>query len=141
MFAFRRMSPKALIIAAVACLLLQTARENLDYYRDRKMIAKGELIANLDTSVNKLTDLQKEDLGKLSGFKEASTREGKMKKMDKSLGSVRGDYSAFYEYQSERVFHTEVFLLYFAAWDILIFMFLGMAFFKNGILQGTAPAK
>lgn len=141
MFAFRRWSPKALIIAAAVCLLLQTARENIDDYRDRKMINKGEVIAKMDTSVTRLTAKQKEALGEMNGFKERSTPEAKLKKMEKNLSSVRGSYGDFYEYQSERVFHVEVFFLYYGAWDILVFMFLGMAFFKNGILLGQAPVK
>ena len=112
-FAFRRLSPKALIIAAVVCLLLQTARENVDAYRDRKMITKGEMIAKLDTTLTKLTDAQKEDLGAMTGFKEKASQKAKLKKMEKSLISVRGSYGGFYEYQSERSFELEVFYTYF----------------------------
>jgi len=140
-FTFRRLSPKALIIAAVICLLLQTARENVDAYRDRKMIYKGEMIAKKDTTVTKLTDQQKEDLGAMTGLKEKASQEGKIKKMNKTLNSVRGGYGGFYEYQSERSFEGEVFYTYFGAWDILLFMFLGMAFYKKGILQGQVSAK
>ena len=32
-------------------------------------------------------------------------------------------------------------MYYFLLWDILLFMFLGMAFFKMGILQGQAKTK
>ncbi len=140
-FAFRRMAPKALIIAAFICLMLQTTRENVDAYRDRKMIYKGELVAKMDTTVTKLTTAQKEELGAMTGFKERTSQQSKIKKMEKSMAAVRGSYSEFYKYQSERSFEVEVFYLYFGIWDILIFMFLGMAFFKNGMLQGLAPAK
>ena len=61
--------------------------------------------------------------------------------MEKSLRKVRGDYNSFYDYQSERSFHGEVHYTYNGIWDILIFMFLGMAFYKNGVLMGNAPAK
>ncbi|MBL0131693.1 MAG: DUF418 domain-containing protein [Chitinophagaceae bacterium] len=141
MFAFRRLSPKALIIGAVICLVLQTARENVDAFRDRKMIYKGEMIAKMDTTVTKLTDQQKEDLGAMTGFKEKTTPESKIKKMEKSLKAVRGSYGGFYEYQSDRTFKVEVFYVYYGAWDILIFMMLGMAFFKNGVLTGKASSK
>jgi uncharacterized protein len=141
MFTFRRLSPKALIIGAIICLVLQTARENVDAYRERKMIYKGEMIAKMDTSITKLTDQQKEDLGAMTGFKEKTTPDSKKKKMEKSLKAVRGSYGGFYEYQSERSFKTEVFYLYFGAWDVLIFMMLGMAFYKNGVLIGKASSK
>lgn len=141
MFAFRRLSPKTLIIGAFICLVLQTARENVDSYRDRKMIYKGEMIAKIDTTTTKLTDEQKEYLGEMTGFKEKVSQEGKRKKMEKSLKAMRGSYGELYEYQSERSFKTEVFYLYYGVWDILIFMMLGMAFFKNGVLTGKASKK
>ncbi|HEX7846133.1 MAG TPA: DUF418 domain-containing protein [Chitinophagaceae bacterium] len=140
-FAFRRLSPKALIIASFISLILMTARENVDAYRDRRMIQKGETIAKIDTTVTKLTDKQKAAMGAMTDFKERSSADGKKKKMDKSLEAVRGDYGSFYEYQSERSFRTEINYLYFGGWDILVFMFLGMAFFKNGVLTGNASIK
>jgi uncharacterized protein len=140
-FAFRRLSPKALIIGAVLCLILQTARENVDAYRDRKMIYKGEMIAKMDTTVAKLTDEQKGDLGAMTEFKEKASQEGKIKTMKKSLKSVQGNYGGFYEYQSGRSLEGELYYTYFGIWDILLFMFLGMAFFKAGILTGQASSK
>jgi uncharacterized protein len=141
MFTFRRLSPKALIIAAVISLLLMTVRENVDAYRQRQVIYKGEQIAKMDTTVTKLTEEQKADLGAMTEFKEKASPEGKKKKMEKSLNSVRGSYGGFYEYQSERSFHGVINYLYYGAWDIFIFMFLGMALYKNGVLLGRASAK
>ena len=141
MFAFRRLSPKALMIGAVISLLLMTARENVDAYRDRKMINKGEMIAKLDTTVTKLTDEQKAALGAMTEFKEKASPEGKIKTMNKSLKSVKGDYGEFYKYQSERSFFGEVHFTYDGIWDIMVFMFIGMALYKNGVLLGRASAK
>jgi uncharacterized protein len=115
-----------------------TTRENVDAYRDRKMIYKGEMIAKMDTTVNKLTEQQKADLGEMKEFKEKSTMESKKKKMEKNLATVRGNYDGFYEYQSDRSFKGEINYLYYGGWDILVFMFLGMAFYKSGVLQGKA---
>ena len=141
MFAFRRLSPKALIIGAFVSLLLMTARENVDAYRERKMIYKGEAIAKMDTAVTKLTEEQKGSLGAMTEFKEKTSPEGKKKQMQKSLKAVRGSYGEFYEYQSERSFMGEVHYTYNGLWDIMIFMFLGMAFFKNGVITGQASTK
>jgi uncharacterized protein len=141
MFTFRRLSPRALIIGAFISLILMTVRENVDAYRDKRVIAKGEVIAKMDTTVTKLNDQQKEDLGAMTEFKEKSSAEGKKKKMEKSLKAVRGSYGAFYEYQSERSMRGEINYLYYGGWDILVFMFLGMAFYKNGVLTGKAKAK
>lgn len=140
-FTFRRMTPKALIIGAVLCLLMQTARENVDYYRDKKMIAKGEAIAKIDTTVKKLNDKQKEQLGAMTEFKEKLGHEARVKKMKKNQETVRGSYGDFYDYQSGRSFEGELFYTYFGLGDVLLFMFLGMAFYKTGILTGLASTK
>ncbi|MEO6721539.1 MAG: DUF418 domain-containing protein [Ferruginibacter sp.] len=141
MFAFRRLSPKALIIAAIVCLGLQAARDNVDFYADKNVIAKGEAIAKLDTTNVKLTGDQKDDLAAMVAFRERTTIEAKKKTMEKSIRRVTGNYSGLYAYQSERSYHGELHYMYEGLWDILIFMFLGMAFYKNGILTGTASAK
>jgi uncharacterized protein len=141
LFTFRRLSSRALIICAFVSLILMTVRENVDAYRDRRLIYQGELLAKMDTSVTKLTDKQKEQLGEMTAFKEKSSMEGKQKRMQKSLAAVGGPYSGLYKYQSERSFRGEVNYLYFGGWDIMVFMFLGMAFFKNGLLTGQGPAK
>jgi uncharacterized protein len=141
LFAFRRLSPKKLIIAAVVCLVFQTAVDNVQFYRDKKVIASGEILSTTDTSTVKFTDAQKEKLEAWTEMKEKNSPAGKQKFMQNSLSKVRGDYSDFYEYQSERSFRGEVEYTYFGLWDVLIFMFLGMAFFKNGILLGNGSLK
>jgi uncharacterized protein len=141
MFAFRRLSPKALIIGAVISLVLMMVRENVDFYRQKNVIAKGEQVAKIDTTVTKLTDDQKAELGAMTEMKEKATPEEKKKLLEKNLAIVRGDYAGFYKYQSERSFQGEVHFTYDYLWDVMVFMFLGMAFFKNGIITGQASAK
>jgi uncharacterized protein len=140
-FAFRRLPVRGLILAAVICLAFQTARENVDAYRERKMIYKGEAVAKIDTTVTRLNDQQKAELGAMTDFKKRASEKEKVKKMEKSLKSVRAGYGDFYDYQSERSLRGELFYTYFGAWDVLLFMFLGMAFFKSGILMGQASSK
>ena len=140
-FPFRRMSPKALIIAAVVCLVLQLGRDNLDLYRDKWKIEKGEAIAAMDTTVNKLTPIQKEQLAAMNGMKEKSSLEKRREKIENSKQKMTADYATLYYYQSERSFNSEVYFVYFGMFDVLLFMFLGMAFYKNGILLGQAPTR
>lgn len=141
LFAFRRLSPKALIIAAIVCLFFQTVRDNVDFYRTKDIIVVGEQLAKQDTTQVKLTDDEKAALAEMKGFKEKTTLEAKKKKAEKSVHKVTGDYATLYKYQSERSYELEIDYTYNGLWDILIFMFLGMAFFKNGILLGTAETK
>ena len=140
-FTFRRLTPKSLIIAAVVSLLLQTARDNLDFYRDKKIISTGEMLAKIDTTQTKLTPMQSDQMAAYTELKEASTAEAKKKKMEKSLRYMQGSYAELYKYQSQRSFRGEVNYTYYGFGDILMFMFLGMALFKSGLLLGNAPAK
>ena len=141
LFTFRKWSPKALIIAAGVCLLLMTVRENADFYREKAVIAKGERVAKMDTTRVKLNDIQQAELGAMTEIKEKSTVESRKKEMDKSLKAVQGNYASLYEYNSERSFYMETAFFYNNIWDLFLFMFLGMAFFKNGVLTGNASSK
>ena len=140
-FAFRRLTPKSLIIAALISMLFQTARENLDFYRDKKVISTGEMLSKIDTTQTKLTPMQSDQMAAYTEFKESNSAEGKKKKMEKSLRYMQGNYAELYEYQSERSFRGEVNYTYFGLGDILMFMFLGMALFKSGVLTGNASVK
>ncbi|HEX4958751.1 MAG TPA: DUF418 domain-containing protein [Lacibacter sp.] len=137
-FVFRRLSVKKLLIAAGVCLLLMTARENLDLHRTQLKIQKGEAIAKIDTTKVKLTEEQKDELGAMTGMKEKSDTAGLRKEMKKNLATALGSYNKVYERISNISAYFEFQYTYYGLWDILLFMFLGMAFFKNGYLTGQA---
>ena len=142
LFAFRRLKPKHLLIAAGICLVLITARENRDLYKDKAVVIKGEKIAAIDTTKLKLTDKQKEELAEMESIKERSKPESKKKKLQKQLAEITGSYAELYEARSNMSARGETkAMYYFLIWDVLLFMFLGMAFFKQGILQGEAKTK
>ena len=69
LFPFRRLAPKALFIAAGVCLLMMTVRENVNFYREKGVIQRGEAVAAIDTTKVKLTDTQKEDLQAMQGLR------------------------------------------------------------------------
>lgn len=142
LFAFRRLAPKYLFIAALVCLVLMTARENRDLYKRKEMITKGEMVAAIDTTKIKLTDIQKEELGALNEFKEKVKPEEKKKRMEKQLKEVRGGYAELYEARSKMAEEGQTMAMYYwAIFDAPLFMFIGLAFFKLGILQGEAKTK
>ncbi len=142
LFAFRRLSPKHLLIAAGVCLLLMTARENRDLYKDKSVIAKGELVAAMDTTITKLTDKQKAQLGAMEEIKKRSDPVEKKKKMEKQIKGITGSYADLYETRSNMSANSQTNgMYYFLIWDIPLFMFIGLAFFKLGILQGEAKTK
>ena len=140
-FVFRRLAVKGLLIAAAVCLLLMTTRENVDLHRQKEKIYKGEMLAKMDTTKVKLTDLQQEQLGAMTGMKEKSDTAGLRKEMKKNLLKATGSYGTLYAYMSNISADLEFYYTYYGIWDILLFMLLGMAFFKSGILTGQAPVK
>lgn len=140
-FAFRNLSPKKLILAAGVSLVLMTARENIDFYRHKQVISKGEAIAALDTTRVKLTDQQRDDLTAMTEFKKREDSASQRKAMENEVRKVSGSYSELYAYRSRGSAEAEVLYTYYGIWDVLLFMFLGMAFFKTGILMGNAPAR
>ncbi|HMJ45965.1 MAG TPA: DUF418 domain-containing protein [Ferruginibacter sp.] len=142
MFTFRNLSAKKLLIAAGICMLLMTARENRDNYLDKKIISKGEAIAALDTTIRPLSAEQQEALITMNNFKQRFTPEKKIERMKTTLRKIGGtSYEQLYEYRTSRYTSQLVTYLYYSLWDVLEFMFLGMAFFKLGILTGQAKSK
>jgi uncharacterized protein len=140
-FAFRKLEPKKLLIAAFVSLILMTARENRDLYTQKSIIEKGELIARMDTTKVKLTDQQKEELGAMKDIKERTDSASLRKETEKNLRQVRGSYSALYKNFSNLSARLEFNYGYYGIWDVIVFMFVGMAFFKTGILTGEAPVR
>jgi len=142
LFAFRRLQPKYLILAAAICLLGGTIVDNKNLYQKKATISKGELIASMDTSVTKLTEKQKIQLGAMKEIKESSTPEEKRKKIKLEEEGMRGSVAEIYEIRSAKAERSETYgMYYWAIWDVMLFMFLGLAFFKLGILQGEAKTK
>ena len=141
MFAFRNLPPKRLLIGAAFCFIFMLARENRDLYQDKETIYLGEKVAAMDTTKTKLTFIQKEQLSAMQEFKDKNTPERKLKRMEKTIESNTGSYKILYEYRTSRYLDQLVTYLYFGIWDVMLFMFIGMAFFKMGILTGQASVK
>ena len=141
LFVFRNLSPRALIVAAAVCVLLMTARENRNLYQRKALIEKGEAIAVIDTTITKLTFLQKEALTKMEGFKASSKPDAKLKEAKESIEKMTTSYASVYDARTSDYTGSLAMYIYFSLWDVLIFMLLGMAFFKLGILTGTVPTR
>ncbi|HEU4473090.1 MAG TPA: DUF418 domain-containing protein, partial [Flavisolibacter sp.] len=142
LFTFRNLPSKGLFIAAGICLILMTARENRDFYKSKSVISRGEAVAAIDTSNTKLIPKQKEQLSAMKDFKLRSTPEKRKERMERNLRmTANSDFEDLYELRTGRYVDERVRWLFFEPWDVLLFMFLGMAFFKTGLLTGEAPVK
>jgi uncharacterized protein len=141
MFAFRNLPPKKLLIGAGFCFIFMLTTENRDLYHDKEIIHRGEIITATDTTRTPLTFIQKEQLGAMEDFKNKNTIESKQKLMKKNIEKNTGSYINLYEHRTNRYLNQLVYYLYFGIWDVMLFMFLGMAFFKMGILTGQASVR
>jgi uncharacterized protein len=141
LFVFRKVNPRRLVIASAACLVLMTVRENVGLYRSKLAIRKGESIARIDTARTKLTEQQKEALGAMTSLKDRADSAALIKETAKTVRHIQGDYPTLYNHISNETADLEVSVSYYWIWDSLVFMFLGMAFFKTGVLTGTASLR
>jgi uncharacterized protein len=141
LFAFREMTPKSLLVAAGICLLLMTARENVDLYRQKAVIIRGETVARIDTAKVKLTEQQQDELAAMKDLRDKWDTAGMKKEAAKNLRQVRGDYPTLYQNISNETMAVETLSAYTWIWDSLLFMFLGMALFKTGFLMGQGPLR
>ena len=137
MFTFRLWNPQKLFAGAIVCLILMLARENRDLYLDKKLIARGEAIEKLDTTKAKLTVIQKDQLEDLQAFRSKTKHENRIQRVERGNVYMRNSYEHVYEFSVNWYLSNIISYSYFSIWDVLLFMFLGMAFFKRGILTGN----
>ena len=126
-----------MICAIVSTMLMFAVHQNF-HYKDKAIIAKGEAVAALDTTKVKLTEKQQADLTAMNSFKEEVSKEAKVKSMNKETAAVLGTYEELYKDRTDKVVRQEMRYSYYYIWDILMFMFFGMAFYKNGFLLGKS---
>jgi uncharacterized protein len=137
LFPFRNWSPRRLLWAVFFLLVLSTYRENSDLFSNKTIIEKGQAIAKLDTTKVKLTDQQKEDLGKYTGLKEKKDTAGIAKAAKEDIKKVKGkNYLAIFRYYKDVNMNIQSYGFYNGWWDMLMFFFLGMALYKSGYLTG-----
>ena len=141
MFAFRNLSAKGLLIGAAFCFLFMLNRDNADLYRDKQMIYKGEIVAAIDTTKFTLSAGQKEDLQAMIAYKDRNQHENKVRRMERAIQKTTGSYPDLYTFRTNLYVDGLVRYLFFGIWDVLTFMFLGMAFLKMGVLTGQAPSR
>jgi len=138
LFPFRNWSPPRLLWTVFFLLLLSTYRENSDLYKDKAIIEKGQAIAKMDTTKIKLTEEQKSDLGKYTGFKEKNDTAGIAKTARADVKKIKGkNYLAIFRYFKDANMFLQSTGFYNSWWDMLMFFFLGMALYKSGYLTGN----
>ena len=139
LFPFRNWSARKLLWGVLFLLVLGTYRENRMLLDTKDIITKGQLAEKTDTLKQKLTDVQKEDLKKWQGFKEENTSEGMMKKAMEETKKTREkshSYISMVKYLRDINMMIQSIFFYNSWWDILMFMFLGIALLRSGFIEG-----
>jgi len=92
----------------------------------------------LDTTKVKLTDKQREDLQTFTGFKDRNSKEGIAKAANEEIKKVKGQsyFSIFRRYRDLNMMIESTFFYKYGWFDILLFFFMGMAFYRSGFLLG-----
>lgn len=141
LFVFRNQSPKQLLTAAAVCAIIMIARENWKFFQDKNTITRGEKIALIDTSKTKLNPFQQAELEAMQELKKSSTKESKLKDAEHAKRMLTASYSHAYKYKTDVYVGGFMHYTVYAIWDVLLFMFAGMAFLKLGWLNGNASSK
>ncbi|MEO8471962.1 MAG: DUF418 domain-containing protein [Chryseolinea sp.] len=141
LFAFRNLPGRKLALTAAICFAFMVARENRDLYQTKSMISQGKEIAAIDTTKTKLNDKQKAALEEMNDMKKRSTAKSKIEKAQEEISVVQGSYGEVYKWRTENYLSHMVDFTYLEAWDVLMFMFLGMAFLKMGVFTDEVPVK
>ncbi|RYY58495.1 MAG: DUF418 domain-containing protein [Chitinophagaceae bacterium] len=142
MFTFRNLSSKKLLIGGIVCMMLMIARENRELYLEKAPITAGERIAAMDTTKTKLTDKQKGQLAEYNERKDGTKKDERKKRVDKIIEATTGSFADVYENRTGMYLnYMLVHYGYLSLWDVLMFMFFGMFFFKTGVITGEAPIR
>jgi uncharacterized protein len=133
LFPLRKLSARTLIVVAALQLAVLTASFTADAFDTKEELAKYEQVKNIDAA--KLTKEQKEQ--KEKGEKKLKELKPKPERIQEELDNYRGHYFKNMKERAAETWNFHRFPIYFPfLWDILSFMFLGMALLKTGVLTG-----
>jgi uncharacterized protein len=141
-YTFRRLPVQKLLIAAAVCLVVTDTFDTIGLYSNKVTIYKGEMLLKQDTVLTKLSAEQQNDLDDYNFFLNKTRIASKQKAAVDELRITKGGFAGLYTLHGQKSMamqSTGFFTFY--LWDILVFMFIGMAFYKQGILTGKASIK
>ena len=141
LFPFRNLSVKQMLTAAFIVLIVASYFENKTLYDTKEVITKGKQ-AELLLSQNKpVTEEQKEFIGKWSEVKKNNVKDSLPARFAEEEKKIKGkNYAAIFKYYKTVNTNIQSYVFYTSyIWDVLIFLFIGMAVFKSGFLTGDKP--
>ena len=137
LFAFRRLSVTKLFIAAIICLVMTDLFDTVELYRQKVIIHKGETILQPGADSATFNHDKWTAIEEYNQFVKKTSLVSKQKEAASYTQKTNGKFVTLYALHhklSVDIQSAGFFTFFF--WDILLFMFLGMAFYKKGILTG-----
>ncbi len=137
LFPFRLMRVRWLILLAGVLLTLLTIKITITEKAPLQLKKEAMAILAKDTSQQALNEEEKEMLEKWQAYTKKESPESKRKLVEEEIGIFKGGYAEIFRYlagitvilESEWMYHVQFF-------DCFIFMLIGVALYKNGILTG-----
>lgn len=140
LYPFRHAKPRLLLIAAVIALAIGTFKGTTNLYEQKAKRTKGEYALQLEKQKVKLTEEQKEDKEKWEKYQKEHTREAKLKEAQEEVVAYQGGYLTTLRHIYPRNKEFQSFSVYnFFFWDLMVCFFLGMYFYRTGVLTGLKP--
>lgn len=140
LWALRKLSARTLIIVASLQLLILSGGMGTEYFDIKETQANYKKVQALDLESTELTKDQKSELNAGIRMEKQQSLTEKRKKAQEEVDAYRGNYAKNLKKRGETTWNFHRFPIYFPfLWDMLAMMFIGMAFYKTGVLTGDKP--
>ncbi|SDG77843.1 DUF418 domain-containing protein [Psychroflexus sediminis] len=138
LFPFRNLRVRSLLIIAAVLICIGITWDISDYHKNKNLKTEAELALLLKENGGTPDAKAEESLAKWEEAKQKKTAE----EIQEHIQEMRGSYFDIMQYKASQIQWMQTWFQYrYGAWDILSFMFLGMAFFKLRILHGERSIK
>jgi uncharacterized protein len=138
LFPFRNLPVKNLLVIAVVLIGIGIVWDISDYHKNKDLKAEAEQAMVLKESGE---SLDKEAEEAIAEWEERSTKKT-AEEVQEHITGMQGNYFEIIQNKAKEIQWMQTWFQYrYGAWDILSFMFLGMAFFKLRILHGERSNK
>ena len=138
LFPFRNLPAKNLLIIAAILICIGTAWDISDYHKNKALKTEAEQALILKESGAELDKKAEESIAEWDKISTKKTPE----EIQEHIAGMQGNYFEVRQEKAPEIQWMQTWFQYrYGAWDILSFMFLGMAFFKLRLLHGERSIK
>ncbi|TPV32818.1 DUF418 domain-containing protein [Paucihalobacter ruber] len=138
LFPFRNLRVKNLLIITAVLICIGIAWDISDYHKNKDLKTDYEKAMVLKESGATLDKKAEEDIGQWEKLSTKKTPE----EIQEYIDGMKGNYLSIIKQKASKIQMMQTWVQYrYFVWDILSFMFLGMAFYKLRVLHGERSVK